>query len=95
MGEFGRTPAINDRRGRDHYPRVTCAVVGGGGIPGGRVVGETDKLGMAVVKDPVTVPDLFATLFSAFGVDPARRFRTEFGGTATLTDGGRPIRALS
>ena len=95
MGEFGRTPAVNERRGRDHYPRVTCAVLGGGGIPGGRVVGETDRLGTAVTKDPVTVPDLFATLFSAFGIDPARRFRTEFGGTATLTDGGRPIRALA
>jgi hypothetical protein len=59
------------------------------------VVGETDKLGMSVVKDPVTVPDLFATLFAAFGIDPARRFRTEFGGTATLTDGGRPIRLLA
>ncbi len=95
MGEFGRTPGINARRGRDHYPRVTCAVVGGGGIPGGRIVGETDRLGTSVVKDPVTVPDLFATLFAAFGIDPARRFRTEFGGTATLTDGGRPIRALA
>ncbi|HVE41777.1 MAG TPA: DUF1501 domain-containing protein [Planctomycetota bacterium] len=94
MGEFGRTPSINARNGRDHYPRVTCAVVGGGGIAGGRVVGETDRLGATVMKDPVTVPDLFATLFSCFGLDPKRRFRTEFGGTATLTDGGSPIRAL-
>jgi uncharacterized protein (DUF1501 family) len=46
MGEFGRTPAINARNGRDHYPRVTCAVVGGGGLEGGRVVGETDRLGL-------------------------------------------------
>jgi len=94
MGEFGRTPTINARNGRDHYPRVTCAVLGGGGLQGGRVVGETDRLGANVVKDPVGVPDLFATLVQAFGVDPKRRFRTEFGGTATLTDNGTPIRGL-
>ena len=94
MGEFGRTPGINARNGRDHYPRVSCAVVGGGGIQGGRVIGETDRLGNGIVKDAVSVPDLFATLFACFGVDPKRRFRTEFGGTATLTDGGTPIRAL-
>jgi len=94
MGEFGRTPSINARNGRDHYPRVTCAVVGGGGLQGGRVIGETDRLGATIVKDPVSVPDLFATLYSCFGVDPKRRFRTEFGGTATLTDGGNPIKAL-
>jgi len=94
MGEFGRTPGINAQKGRDHFPRVTCAVVGGGGLQGGRIVGETDRLGENIAKDPVTVPDLFATLFSAFGVDPRRRFRTEFGGTATLTDNGTPIKAL-
>ncbi|MBI3858015.1 MAG: DUF1501 domain-containing protein [Planctomycetes bacterium] len=94
MGEFGRTPSINVRNGRDHYPRVSCAVLGGGGLQGGRIVGETDRLGANIVKDQVGVPDLFATLFSAFGVDPKRRFRTEFGGTATLTDGGTPIRSL-
>jgi len=94
MGEFGRTPTINPRNGRDHYPRVTCAVIGGGGLQGGRVVGETDRLGANIVKDQVGVPDLFATLVQSFGVDPRRRFRTDFGGTATLTDNGTPIRAL-
>jgi hypothetical protein len=94
MGEFGRTPTINARNGRDHYPRVTCAVLGGGGLQGGRVVGETDRLGANVVKEQVGVPDLFATLVQAFGVDPKRRFRTEFGGTATLTDNGTPIQSL-
>jgi uncharacterized protein (DUF1501 family) len=94
MGEFGRTPTINARNGRDHYPRVTCAVVGGGGLQGGRVVGETDRLGANIVKDAVGVPDLFATLVQAFGVDPKRRFRTDFGGTATLTDNGTAIKGL-
>ncbi len=94
MGEFGRTPEINVQRGRDHYPRVTCAVLGGGGLAGGRVVGDTGRAGMEIVRDPATVPDLFATLFWRMGIDPKRRFRTEFGGTATATDGGTPIKDL-
>jgi hypothetical protein len=94
MGEFGRTPTINPRNGRDHYPRATCAVLGGGGIAGGRVYGETDKKGIGVVKERATVADLFATLFERLGLDPKKRFRTEFGGTATATDGGIPIKAL-
>ena len=94
MGEFGRTPTINARNGRDHYPRVTCAVVGGGGIEGGRVVGETNRLGTSIVKDRVTVADLFATVFSRMGIDPKKRFRTDFGGTATTTDKGTPIKGL-
>jgi uncharacterized protein (DUF1501 family) len=94
MGEFGRTPVINPRNGRDHYPRATCAVLGGGGIAGGRVYGETDRKGIAAVKERATVADLFATLFDRLGLDPKKRFRTEFGGTATATDGGAPIRAL-
>ena len=94
MGEFGRTPTVNGRNGRDHYPRVTCAVLGGGGIEGGRVVGETNRTGTGVVKDAVKVSDLFATVFSCMGIDPRRRFRTDFGGTATTTDEGRPIKAL-
>jgi hypothetical protein len=59
------------------------------------VVGETDRLGGSIAKDPVAVPDLFATIVQAFGMDPKRRFRTDFGGTATLTDNGTPIRSLS
>jgi hypothetical protein len=94
MGEFGRTPEINVQKGRDHYPKVTCAVLGGGGIAGGRVVGETSRGGTEIVRQAVGVPDLFATLFSRLGIDPKRRFRTEFGGTATATDGGTPIQDL-
>jgi uncharacterized protein (DUF1501 family) len=94
MGEFGRTPTLNAQGGRDHYPQVTCAVIGGGGIAGGRVVGDTGKTGERVEKEPVKVPDLFATLFKAFGMAPDKKFRTDFGGMATATDGGRVIDAL-
>src|SRR4029077_20946672 len=58
MGEFGRTPAINPRVGRDHYPAAWSVVLGGGGIRGGQAVGKTSKDGMSVEERPVKVPDL-------------------------------------
>ena len=94
MGEFGRTPQINARNGRDHYPRATCAVIGGGGLRGGEVVGATDRLGLEVTKDRVSTADVFATLFTGLGIDPKKRFETEFGATATATDEGTPIVGL-
>lgn len=92
IGEFGRTPTINARSGRDHYPRVTCAAVAGGGLPGGRVLGVTDARGADVKSKPARVADLLATVMNQLGIDPKRRFITEFGGTATLTDEGKPLK---
>src|SRR5262249_10539838 len=62
MGEFGRTPGINPRNGRDHYPAAWSVVLGGGGIRGGQVVGRTSKDGSKVEERPVAVPDLMATI---------------------------------
>lgn len=70
MGEFGRTPRINQNAGRDHYPRVWSVVVGGGGIKGGQVYGSTDANGEAVKDKPVTVLELFATIYKSMGIDP-------------------------
>ncbi|MCI0340764.1 MAG: DUF1501 domain-containing protein [Planctomycetales bacterium] len=74
MGEFGRTPKINDRGGggRDHFPKAWCSVLAGGGIRGGQVIGKTDADGQEVADRPVTVPDLFASLCRAFAVDPGQ-----------------------
>ena len=58
MGEFGRTPKINGNRGRDHWANTWSAVLGGGGIKGGQVIGKTSKDGMAVEERPVSVEDL-------------------------------------
>src|SRR5262249_16761377 len=63
MGEFGRTPRINQNAGRDHWARCWSVVVGGGAIRGGRVYGSTDQDGMAVADNPVTAGDLFATIY--------------------------------
>ncbi len=66
--EFGRTPAINANKGRDHFPQVWSTVIGGGGIRGGMMIGRSDG-GQAVADRPVRVGDLHATLCQALGID--------------------------
>jgi uncharacterized protein (DUF1501 family) len=83
MGEFGRTPGINPRSGRDHYPAAWSAVLGGGGIRGGSVVGRTSASGLAVEEHPVKAPDLLATVCLALGLDPRKQ---------NLSNVDRPIR---
>lgn len=69
-GEFGRTPKINDKGGRDHWPRVSTAVLACGGMKTGQVIGATDRLGGEAVDRPVKFGDVFATLYHALGIDP-------------------------
>ncbi len=68
-GEFGRTPQISKQVGRDHWPRVACALLAGGGMKTGQVIGATDRLGGEAVKRPVTFPEVFATLYHNLGID--------------------------
>ncbi len=82
MGDFGRTPRINGRGGRDHYPKVSSVVMAGGGVPGGQVVGATDPDGEEVSERPVGVADLFATMAHLVGIP---------GDETHLTPQGRPI----
>jgi uncharacterized protein (DUF1501 family) len=93
MGEFGRTPDVNQRGGRDHYPRAFSAVLAGGGLRGGAVVGATDAEGREVVERPVRVADLYATVAQRLALDPEA---TRYAGDrpVTLVDGGTPIREL-
>lgn len=69
MGEFGRTPKINQQNGRDHWATSWATVLAGGGIKGGSVVGKTSPDGTAVVERPIAVPDLLATIGLALGID--------------------------
>src|SRR5690606_29994612 len=69
MGEFGRTPRINPRSGRDHYPRAFTVALAGAGIRGGQALGQTDNSGSSVTERPVQVPDLFQTICHALKVD--------------------------
>jgi len=68
-GEFGRTPRINKSGGRDHWPRVGCGLMAGGGIRTGQVIGETDRLGEGPISRPVHFQEVFATLYRNLGID--------------------------
>ena len=81
-GEFGRTPRINKKGGRDHWPRVSSALLAGGGMRTGQVIGSTTKDGGEALDRPVHFQEVFATLYHNLGLD------TE---TATVPDlQGRP-----
>jgi uncharacterized protein (DUF1501 family) len=70
-GEFGRTPRVNGSAGRDHWPPVSCAIMAGGGMRSGQVIGSTNRLGEFAKDRPVPMQEIFATLYHNLGVDPA------------------------
>jgi uncharacterized protein (DUF1501 family) len=70
-GEFGRTPVINKDGGRDHWPRVACALMAGGGFRTGQAIGATDRLGGEATERPVHFQEVFATLYHHLGIDAA------------------------
>ena len=68
-GEFGRTPRINAKGGRDHWAETQSIVLAGGGLQGGRVLGRTDKYGGRPIERPIHVQEVFATLYKTLGID--------------------------
>ncbi|HEY7326392.1 MAG TPA: DUF1501 domain-containing protein [Gemmataceae bacterium] len=86
MGEFGRTPTINGSKGRDHFPNAWTAVLGGGGIKGGQVVGKTSAGGETIEQRPVSVPDLLATVCLALGIDPRKSNQSNVGRPISIVD---------
>jgi hypothetical protein len=95
MGEFGRTPRINQNAGRDHFPGAWSTVVGGGAIKGGRVVGATDDAGMTVKDRPVGVGELFATVYRGLGLDPTTQIRDALGRPSAIAgDNVQPVKEL-
>lgn len=93
MGEFGRTPAINENAGRDHFPQAWSCVFAGGGVAGGQAYGMTTPDGMEVAKDKAEVGDVLATLCSALGVDPETENTTNQGRPIKLAEGS-PIKTI-
>ncbi len=68
-GEFGRTPKINKDAGRDHWPQVSCAMLAGGGMRTGQVIGATNRLGEYAITRPVTFGEVLATLYHNMGIN--------------------------
>lgn len=71
MGEFGRTPKLNSRGGRDHWPGVWSGIVAGGPIQGGRVIGASDPLAREPKERPIHPCEIVATVYHVLGIDPA------------------------
>jgi hypothetical protein len=69
-GEFGRTPKINKDAGRDHWARVNSAILSGGGMKTGQVIGSTDNIAGEAKNDPIPYPNVLATVYRNLGIDP-------------------------
>jgi len=95
-GEFGRTPKINKGVGRDHWPNVSFALLGGGSLEQGQVIGATDRHAGEPVARPVKFSELFATLYHHLGLDTETATVNDFQGRPhyLVADGSKPIREL-
>jgi hypothetical protein len=94
MGEFGRTPTIASSDGRNHWPNNYCVALGGGGIKPATVVGETDERGENIVRRPVQVADLFATLAQLLGIQGKKEFHTKNRPVWLVDPNGKPVDEL-
>jgi uncharacterized protein (DUF1501 family) len=75
MGEFGRTPRINNLAGRDHWPQCYPVVMAGGGVKGGNIYGASDKFGAYPALGQARPEDISATVFQLMGIDPETEIR--------------------
>ncbi|MCA9042462.1 MAG: DUF1501 domain-containing protein [Planctomycetaceae bacterium] len=94
MGEFGRTPKINPRGGRDHFPRVFNLALAGGGVRGGQVIGSSSEDGQEVKDRPVTVPDLFCSLCHTLELDPKSETMSPLGRPMKIVEEGEVVQEL-
>ncbi len=91
--EFGRPPEFDGGGGRGHQGAAFSVPLFGGGLQTGQVIGATDEFSRRVVEQPVSVPDLHATIYTALGIDPAKHLY-DGDRPIPITDGGRPIPQL-
>lgn len=94
VGEFGRTPKINEHGGRDHWPAVWSGLIAGGGIAGGNVIGSSDARGALPADQPVSLGDLAATILATAGIDPATPYDADSPLAGLALADGKPISGL-
>lgn len=94
MGEFGRTPKLNTRGGRDHWPGVFSVVMAGGGVGGGQVIGASDSSGERPVDQPITPADIAYSIYASLGIDPRVALQTPDGRPVAINRDGEPIANL-
>jgi uncharacterized protein (DUF1501 family) len=93
LTEFGRTPLITGKEGREHYPFCYSLAMAGGGIQGGRVYGSSDRIASQPRDKPVIPADICATLLAGLGIDPATEILNALRRPLRLSD-GQPLREL-
>jgi hypothetical protein len=93
-GEFGRTPKINERAGRDHWPRAFSILMAGGGIRGGQVVGASDEKGMGPAGEPITPDQVAATFYRTLGIDYQKEYHTNTGRPVMIVREGAVLSQL-
>ena len=94
MGEFGRTPTINPRQGRDHFPKAFSMILAGAGIKGGFVLGETTPDGTGIKNNPVTIKNLFCTFCKALKINPRKENLGPLNRPIKIMDEGVAEKAL-
>ena len=94
-GEFGRTPKVNSNGGRDHWPKVAMAMMAGGAMNTGQVIGATDRYASEAIERPVSYQDIIATLYHNIGIDSrSTTVEDSTGRPQYLLKNGLPIKEL-
>jgi hypothetical protein len=94
LGEFGRTPKINDRKGRDHWSNAMSVLFAGGGTPGGQVVGATDVKGYAAIERVLSPENFASTIYHKLGIDPGKILYAPNGRPTHIVSDPTPIKEL-
>ena len=94
LGEFGRTPKINDRGGRDHWSNAMSVMFAGGGTRGGQVIGATDRQGYAAVERILSPENFVSTVYRKLGIDPGQMMYSPDGRPVHLVSDAEPISEL-
>lgn len=94
LGEFGRTPKVNDRGGRDHWSNAMSVMMAGAGTPGGTIVGATDRAGYSAVERVCSPENFVSTVYRKLGIDPDKIYYTPQGRPSHLVSDPTPIMEL-
>lgn len=93
-GEFGRTPRINERGGRDHWPSCYTVVLAGAGVKRGVILGASDSLGELPKERPIPYQDVLATMYHVLGIDYTKTYLNEANRPVAIINHGEPIREI-
>jgi uncharacterized protein (DUF1501 family) len=94
LGEFGRTPKINERGGRDHWSNAMSVMMAGGGTPPGQVIGATDPRGYSAVERVLSPENFVSTIYTKLGINPDKMYYTPEGRPIHLVSDPTPIAEL-